>query len=531
MAAFASQSYAERIAGVQNRPANVSDNLPPPLFGRRLNIAKQVNDKIVVRFLNVEREIGIPIDWHPAEMKTGTRLWLLNLHYMEFLESLPENQWSRVVLDWIEQNKPYKPGYWMDDWNSYSLSIRVVVWMQLFQRYRSTLEPEQSEKIVNSLLAQVRFLSANLELDIGGNHIIKNIKALLWASAFFEGEEAKQWHKTGMRLLKQEIQEQITADGMHYELSPAYHLQVFVDLLECQSLIQNEPFGKQLKEILDRMAQTLCDFTHPDGKVSLFNDGALTTVYTPSECIDVYESLSGKRPNPSEVIQYSVAGYYGRRCGDSLVLFDCAALAPDFLPAHGHGDALSLEWSVAGSRVLIDPGVFEYNPGPMRDFSRATSSHNTLTLDSLDQSEFWKAFRVGRRAKITSCAATDGEGFFEIEAAHDGYQRLAGNPIHHRKIRITDSELHLHDEIIGGAGQKVESRFMVSPDVDVRMENGNCELTLNETKITLLTSGTISLNDSFCFPDFGVKSSTTQIVIDFASAPCSGTTSFKIDSA
>ena len=30
------------------------------------------------------------------------------------------------------------------------------------------------------------FLRNNLELDIQGNHLIKNIKALLWASSFFD---------------------------------------------------------------------------------------------------------------------------------------------------------------------------------------------------------------------------------------------------------------------------------------------------------------------------------------------------------
>ena len=43
------------------------------------------------------------------------------------------------IKDWIGANKPYKKGYWLDDWNSYSLSIRVVVWMQQFERRGDSL--------------------------------------------------------------------------------------------------------------------------------------------------------------------------------------------------------------------------------------------------------------------------------------------------------------------------------------------------------------------------------------------------------
>jgi hypothetical protein len=38
---------------------------------------------------------------------------------------------------------------------------------------------------------QLVFLERNLETDICGNHLIKNIKALIWASAYFTGPFAE----------------------------------------------------------------------------------------------------------------------------------------------------------------------------------------------------------------------------------------------------------------------------------------------------------------------------------------------------
>ena len=63
-------------------------------------------------------------------------------------------------------------------------------------------------------------------------------------------------------------------------------------------------------------------------------------------------------------------------------------------------EMLFFEFSCSGQRVLIDPGVFEYDEGELRAFSRSTLNHNTVSLDNKDQSDFWKSFRVGRRAKI-----------------------------------------------------------------------------------------------------------------------------------
>ena len=93
---------------------------------------------------------------------------------------------------------------------------------------------------IESLAAQLIFLEANLETDIGGNHLIKNIKALIWASAFFQGPDAARWRKLGLDLLARELTAQILTDGVHYERSPSYHCQRLADLLECRHALGAE---------------------------------------------------------------------------------------------------------------------------------------------------------------------------------------------------------------------------------------------------------------------------------------------------
>ena len=175
----------------------------------------------------------------------------MNLHYMEYLEEADDKLFADLVRQWIDANPPYSRGYWKDSWNSYTVSLRTVVWMQQLARRGARLDAATREAAVASLAQQIRFLEANLETDIGGNHLIKNIKALLLASAFFDGSEAERWRALGLRLLAEELDGQVLPDGTHYERSPSYHCQVFADLLECRQALGDDPLNGALDDALE----------------------------------------------------------------------------------------------------------------------------------------------------------------------------------------------------------------------------------------------------------------------------------------
>lgn len=509
--------------------ASLASKLPKTIFKPRKHLVRSIiGEKIEVGFLNIWRYLDLPANWHPDEMKKGTRLWLLNLHYMEFIEGLCKDTWFLYVKDWILNNEPYKNSYWLDDWNSYSLSIRTVVWMQQFELRGDSLSDADKNLFLRSLLIQIRFLRSNLELDIGGNHLIKNIKALLWASKFFKGKEADKWKVIGSKLLKKALNEQIKKDGAHFELSPSYHNQVFSDLLECYIVLDDNEIRSELKLCLIRMAKFLTDTVHPDGKVSLFGDGGFDMSYPPHESLSVFVNLIGEKVDQSRFISYPHAGYFGLRDKNSLILMDAGELAPTYLPAHGHGDALSFEWSVSGQRVLIDPGVYEYNQGQLRDFSRSTINHNTVTLNNKDQSEFWLSFRAGRRAKIIRREVKIMDDSICVLSAHDGYKRLRSKPIHTREMTMTKEFIFIKDRIIGGNGQRAISRFMLGPDIKLKKLNKTYFLYGKNLKILIECKNRISIKDTICFLNFGHKYKTKQLIIDFGLAPCSYEIKFKV---
>jgi hypothetical protein len=91
----------------------------------------------------------------------------MNLHYMEYLEDADDKLFAELVRQWIDANPPYARGYWKDSWNSYTVSLRTVVWMQQLASRGARLDAATREAAVASLAQQIRFLEANLETDIG----------------------------------------------------------------------------------------------------------------------------------------------------------------------------------------------------------------------------------------------------------------------------------------------------------------------------------------------------------------------------
>ena len=166
------------------------------------------------------------------------KLWRYNQHYFDDLnaqKSFDRRTWHQHIIDlWIEENPPFKG----DGWEPYPTSLRIVNWIKWAKIHNILSEVGNS-----SLLLQSRWLARRLEFHLLGNHLFSNIKALIFAGLYFEGDEADRWLELGMKILKTELEEQILADGGHFELSPMYHALALEDVLD---LINIAPVRRRL---------------------------------------------------------------------------------------------------------------------------------------------------------------------------------------------------------------------------------------------------------------------------------------------
>lgn len=508
-ARLSARRFAERQLKPKLAPGQVqrSANPPLPVFPPRTGMAQRLTGGgWAFNFLGRAIEMPDRIDWSSPGRGAGEQLWRMNLHYMEYLEELGDEDALDFIRQWIAANPAYARGSESDAWNAYALSLRVVVWMQ--QIAARGLQAPDAEAALGK---QLVYLERHLETDIGGNHLVKNIKALLWASAFFEGSAAARWRRKGLALLRRELPRQFLTDGMHFELSPSYHCQVLGDLIEIRRALGGASL-RELEPVLARAAGAAEALAHPDGYVAQFSDAGLTMAYSPSACLEALESRAGHG-----VFALPDAGYYGARWGSDYFVADVGRIAPDALPAHGHGDMLSFEWSVDGKRMIVDQGVFEYVAGDKRDRSRTAHSHNTLTIGDADQAEFFGAFRSARRARPRVIAYERlGHGFV-LEAEHDGYSSLPGRPVHRRLMAAAPDSIRIEDRIIGDREAVAHARLLLAPGVAVeRLAADRLRITRGGLRGLISASEPLAVEKAVCWPDMGVELPTLRIVMELS---------------
>jgi uncharacterized heparinase superfamily protein len=160
------------------------------------------------------------------------------------------------------------------------------------------------------------------------------------------------------------------------------------------------------------------------------------------------------------------------------MLIDVAPLGPDYLPAHGHADTLSFELSLDEQRVIVNSGTSRYGLGPEREWERATAAHSTVEVDGQNSSEVWSGFRVARRARPFAVTIRKAGATITVEAAHDGYRRLSGRPVHRRSWNLGSRRLIVRDEIFGRHVSAV-ARYYFHPLIVVQPQDGHGRLIWN----------------------------------------------------
>lgn len=399
-------------------------------------------------FLSLEQDIAQAGGWNDRERP---RLWTYNAHYFDDLVARDADaraDWHRPLLQrWIAENPPATGA----GWEPYPLSLRIVNWIKW------SLAGNAPDAIArDSLAVQARWLRQHLEWHLLGNHLWANAKALVFAGAFFEGDEARAWSTTGLSILRRELDEQILTDGGHFERSPMYHAIVFEDVLDLLQLARIFPSAVDLavvdswRDAAQRMQTWLQAMTHPDGGIAFFNDSALGIAAEPAALHAYAQRLDVHAPAAQASLQPMPAtGYVRLQNKRAVLIADVGEIGPDYLPGHAHADTLSFELSVDGARVVVNSGISGYDAGAERLRQRGTAAHSTVQVDGLDSSEVWSSFRVGRRARPSQVSWREERDRLTACAAHDGYSWRPGSPRHRREWMLSEGALTIVDNIDG----------------------------------------------------------------------------------
>lgn len=477
------------------------------------------------QFLNKTESLS-EVGWNDNG-NTIAKLWRYYQHYFDDLnavDSLKRNEWhDKLFKSWINENSVGKGV----GWESYPTSLRIVNWVKFY-----LLEKKLPDICMQSLVLQSKWLSKRIEWHILGNHLFTNAKALVFVGLFFSSKESEIWLKKGLKIINNELKEQVLNDGGNFELSPMYHSIFLEDLLDLINISKSYPnFIQKTKidewiQISKKMFIWLNAMTHPDGNIAFFNDASLE-IAAKLEELKKYAHRLGINYIPakfSKVLHLSDSGYIRFTSNNAVGLLDVAPIGPDYLPGHAHADTLSFELSLFGQRLLVNTGISEYGISQIRQYERCTKAHNTVVVNDENSSEVWSGFRVARRAYPFDLKIEELENFVNISCAHDGYKRLDNKPIHRRNWQFSENSLIINDHI-DGSFKSAYAYFHFHPSITLTKSQNNfwkIEMSNGQQVILCIKIGEPTIETSYYAPEFGKKlnSRCLKVALDKKEGAC-----------
>ena len=454
-------------------------NFNPPLANQGNKKIGAMLTKNTFEFLGRTLTFDGKVRWYPGEVSA---LWLYHLHYFEWLSHLKglgkegEKAAQLFIEDWLSNCQHWNKFVW----HPYVLSRRIISWINYGTWLTHNANPNLQIDFFNSLTQQVEHLRHILEWDIGSNHLIKNLKALIYAGLVLP--DRQDVYLEAINLLTTEINKQILDDGAHYVRSPYYHAQILKDFLDIHALIlkagQTPP--AHLGHAIDQMAEVLAFFRHGDGALALFNDGDIDH---PKELSNIIKRCGGVAKIPHELPN---AGYVRLHKNKSLLIANVGPCCADSLTSHAHANTLAFEFSVGATRLFVNSGTYAFHC-PQRNKFRGTKSQNTVCVDNTDSAEVWGIFNLGRRPQIVTYEMVSekgtGSGFI---ATHNGYKQLKTQ--HTRRIFLSEDgkDLRGEDTISSHKKRHVTATFHLHPSTTCKLKSATEALLTTQDRSTYL---------------------------------------------
>lgn len=430
---------------------------------------------------------------------TLAKAWLLtgNSGYVTELV----NQW----YSWRKAN-PYPLGV---NWaSSLEVAFRSLswLWIQHLVEGCPALPDCFARDLLDALQLHGRHVERYLSTYFSPNtHLLGEATALFFLGTLCpQISGAKRWQERGWTILLQESKRQVLDDGVYFEQALYYHVYALDFFLHARVLAHRN--GLVIPEAFDEILRKMLYVIHrlsASGPIECFGDDDGGRVFNPrrnrAEHMtdplalgavlyqrDEYAAASFTEESiwlfGENAVRSFTKARVSRETTSSVFASSGIYLINDRFPCeqqmridagpqgtgnsgHGHADALSISFSVADRRVLVDPGTCCYvSKERDRDHFRGTSAHNTLAVDRLDQAIPEAPFVWSSIPQVTAETWLNGGTFDYFVGSHDGYSRLPQAVIHRRCVFHAKGGLWIVRDVADGQGEHfLECAWHFSP--------------------------------------------------------------------
>jgi hypothetical protein len=381
-----------------------------------------------------------------------------------------------------------------------------------------------------------------------------------------ELHEARGWRDYSAPRLVNEMDRQVTADGVDYEGAIGYHrfvTEIFALFFSVSRATGMDP-GHAFRTRLEAMFHFARHYLKPDGTAPAIgdsDDGRLLRLkqrpaqdhsFLMSLAAVLFEDGSFKRSNQideeaiwwfgtagREVFErlpfdergagsrdFPEAQIYVQRAGELYSIVDCGDHGLRGRGSHAHSDALSLEVFAYGRTFLRDPGTYVYNASEsQRNLFRSTAYHNTVRIDEEEISQVRKneLFAMGSnvRPKVNRWESTSERDV--LDAEHHAYARLVEPVTHRRVVTFEKREGYwiLEDTFTGRGRHRFEFFFNFDAGLEVGFDSGKRVTARGESAtLTIVPSADHELQakieDRWVSSAYGTRSSSSAIIFSLS---------------
>lgn len=395
-------------------------------------------------------------------------LWNYNLNYFDFL--LDENCTKEKGIELIENYCAYfdKILYGLDP---YPISLRMINWIKFLSKWEI-----RDDRIDGFIFKQFEILRKRLEYHLMANHLLENAFSMLFGAYYFKYEP---YYLKAIRILKEQLKEQILSDGGHFERSPMYHQIILFRLLDSIDLLRRNDWKEDstkdlFSEYAGLMLGWINNVTFKNGHIPLVNDTA-PNIAPSTEYLNRYADDLSINKSPLVLGQ---SGYRMFKFGQFELFADVGRISPNYQPGHSHADELNFLVYAARKPLIVDTGISTYENNTRRQNERATSAHNCVVINNSNSSEVWGGFRVARRAKVNILKDEKNH----VVARHNGFTRF-GIKVE-RSFLCEDNSLEVVDKIHGDL-EKNEARSYLHFNSDFELKLIDNQIVIGPLKITL----------------------------------------------
>ena len=357
--------------------------------------------------------------------------WCYMLNRMDYLEDLvlatliTDNKKyalvaKRLIMSWVSAHRNLVSS---NSTRSLDTAIRLRTWSRVLSVLVAldVLDLFELCLVYNSIVAQIKFLYDQWVYE----YMVSNWGTIQTCSmlevfarlGFSEDDEYFTWART---TLNKQLVSQILPDGVNWEMSPMYHIELILFFIGCTKALKDNNL-----KVPPNIERRICAMTYALSHLTLFK--SCIDAVGDSDSQDVKEVIAlssvvlynaefkylanGATPNVFDVLAFGISiikeynempafkyasvffdgtdsGMFSARNNwendSNTTLFLNGPLGSK----HGHADNLHVSCAYKGTPILIDSGRYTYREdGDIRPYLKSTKAHNSLMVDDVSESE------------------------------------------------------------------------------------------------------------------------------------------------